>query len=796
MARYQLFRTSPSISGQVRLDIMVNKDQKTQDISGDDIHIVPISDNIIFNESNKRPILNYSHLDNIKNLYREIGDDFYNTDGEYTENSWLFDPDNVKDPYSHTYMAGIKRMRYTRYNKQFSYMIPIWISEYTDFNKLRFVCHAGSDNRDVIMSSFKLSPDIIRYLQEYMDMSATGSYVSDNLINVDFDNRKSFIQGVQANVGQYMVRDTSYVMDFLLKRERPILEFDSILLDLFRQNNMIAQQILNLNFVFNIEDISGAWPEYYLYNKKIGIWIDVQYDNKSLEYKDLYTNYQYIPKYDLASGISTDDNILDYMSDYKCLDLVDANKFTQPVFHWALVDNPNYMFNLYSGCAPYVGNGLVMEGGSFDWVDISLNSADYWRRNWKWVKFEDRAGANWRSIYDDVISNGHPEYEYSEIINKPESLAIGSNLFRKFYDDNDRDAWRDLWNRIGDRKLWLAIVMDDDPDLPRYDFEFNTMDDLLGIVIVCRNLDDAVLYNICHSADLEYPEGSGTFIPGFLKYLFEATRNAATPDGQNPAKISTNDESLINELFSYIVGYHPGSDKSLWDRWMKPNMVELECSLDIYDDSKIMLNQKAEEFRYVVSDNPKYRYMYRYSGNLMPFFISTDNALYYNESFGYYRWDNDKVDIMRDCTVLKNKHIPMKYPSIVLGEAEMGTVTYYPWISRKDSELGNFYENWKMDILLDRKNIIWNLPPIIKFQVEMPGNYSPSRIDETILGGFLGALEELSGEGDCPLADAIREYPVEFNHFISENYTISNNFEYASLTDVDNIIYTVTYKLR
>lgn len=776
MARYQLFRTSPSLSGQVRLDIIVNKDPKTQNISGDDIHIVPINDNIDFNESNKRDTLRYSHLDNIKNLYRIIGDNFYNTDGEYTIKSWLYDGNVRVDPYSHVYMAGPRRMRYTRYDKQFSYMIPIWISEPTDFNKLQFICHVGAEDHDVIASSFKLSSNIVQYLQDYMDSTATGEPISDNLININFGGLKSHIRGVQADTGQYMTRDTSYIFNFLLKRERPMIETDSNILDLFRQNNMIAQQILNLNFVFNIEDISGAWPEYYMYNKNTRVWIDVLYDGISLDYKDLYTNYEFIPKYNLQTGTYTEDNVLDFMEDYNCIDTIDDNKFTQPIFHWALVNNPNYLFNIYSGCVPIIGENLDMDGGTFDWVDVSLDSVDPWRQNWKWLKYKDLTGIeNWNVEYNDAISSGDYSYKFTKISINPGYLAIGSNIFLKFYDDDDAEKWRSLWNDLDGKNIWLSLILREDQE-ERFDFTINSeIGTDIALAISCRSIEDMVLYKICHDKSDD----------GIMSIY-----DWNVPD-------------ILKKLISYIIGYIPEEtdiqrtpNKTLWDRWIRPDMIEFDNMPNIYCEKSNLLGQKASEFKYVESDDVQYIYMYRYSGNLQPMFIDIENSVFHNNFYRYYQWDNKQSDIMRNCAILKNKNISMVHPSIILGKDHDDVVSYFPWIKSGDVSGADFYENINTDVIWGRHNRLWNLPPTVTFKKTMSRNLSPADVDVEVWKGFIQALYDMYSSQDCPLAETIESHELELREFINKNYKIGLNFEYASIDDIDNIIYTITYKLR
>ena len=609
-----------------------------------------------------------------------------------------------------------------------------------------------------------------------MDGSPDGKGVSDKLLNIDFQNMSSYVSGIQTDTGQYMTRDTSYIMNFILKRERPMIETDSNILDLFRQNNMIAQQLLNLNFVFNFQDIAGAWPEYYLYNKRIGIWIDVQYDNKSLEYKDLYTNYQFIPKYNLSNGLYTQDNVLDHMRDYDCIDLVGVNKFTQPIFHWALENNPDYIFNLYSGCAPVVGDDIILEGGSFGWVDISLYTAHPWKMNWKWIKFKDCTNiSEWYAEYDDAFTQKKYEKCFTKILNHSGSLAIGSNVFRKFYNDIDNDEWNLLWNILNEKEIWLSLVLRESEDSD-YKLKIFESDDVIGIIIICNNLNNMVLYEMCHQENL-------------LSYL----ESDIASDNPN---ISSDTIGLVIDIFHYIIGHGNVSNINLWDRWIRPNKVEFNNILDIYEENKIYLDQKSSEFKYVKPDTNTsrsyYSYLYRYSGNLVPYFINPDNPVFYNEFYRYYQWDNQRSDIMRKCSLLNKEKVDMVHPSIILGKDHEDIVSYFPWIKSGSY----FYDDWNTDIAWGRDSSFWNLPPTIQFDIMLSRELSHSEIEEQIWEGFIQAIKDMSSSIDCPLYSAIIEHETEFKEFIYSNYSITQNFEYASLDNIEDIIYTVTYKLR
>jgi len=835
MARYQLFRTSSALSGQVRLDIILNKDSDQNSI-GNEIHIVPINDNIDFNESNKRNTLRYSHLENIKNLYREIGSSFFSTDGEYSGASWLFQGSVKKDPYSHIYMEGPKRMRYSRYGKQFSYMMPLWISEATDFGKMLFAVHINSGETDNIIGSFRLGDDIIKYLNEYFDNSPNDSPISENLVNVDFSKMESWVQGVQASTGQYMIKDTSYILDFLLNRERPMMETDFNILDLFRQNDIISQQLINLNFVFNLEDVSGAWPEYLLYNTRMNFWVETIYDGVKLEWKDLFTNYDFIPKYNLTGSEegyymtnSPSVNVLDYMEDYNCEDMILKNKFIQPVFHWSLVNNPNYIFNIYSGCCPIIGGNneyksayLYMEGGSFNWVDVSLNSVDPWRMNWKWLKYKDRMNSvNWNTQFHDANAAESWKTLYTHIQFNRNSIAIESNIFKTFLDDNDAERYSEILSDLisGDKKIWLALVQAPVEDDTTYGFEIPDWDsNNICCVIYCERKKDMLLYNLCNS-DVFISEAESIPIPEpptvdpveFERIMNEREKN----------------KKILLNFFKYMTGTidEPNESsnqepKTLYDRWIRPNKVEFNQGLQIYKPDNTYLGQHTQEFQYVsinqfpsairsISSNKKdvlkskyYRYLYRYSGNLTPFFIDPEstidpeNITFSNSFWRYYQWDNDQSDIMRNCSILKNNQIPMTHPSIILGSVGDINVTYFPWIENGNIIGNDFYEDWCSDKIWGRNSLLWNLPSEIKFEFTSGSITTWNDMYTRIKEEFINKINIMTPE--CPLAEFLRDnsYSEEMWLFIIQNYELTYNFDYESEDNINNIIYTITFKLR
>ena len=75
MNNFQLYRTNPALSGQVKWDLVLNSSNSELYIS--DFHITPISNDLNYIHDNEEYLLNRTHQDNIKLFYKENSDIFY-----------------------------------------------------------------------------------------------------------------------------------------------------------------------------------------------------------------------------------------------------------------------------------------------------------------------------------------------------------------------------------------------------------------------------------------------------------------------------------------------------------------------------------------------------------------------------------------------------------------------------------------------------------------------------------------------------------------------------------------------
>ena len=353
---YQLAKTSPLLTGQVKMNMILSGNKVV------DIQYVPISNHIPFNYNNPIDVLNYSHGDNVKALYNRISEQFFSevTDPTLTVNQ-LHRYDTLRDEtHENTYEMGMKRLEYKRYKKQFEFFCPIWCSNLEDLDTIRFMINLANKNGRIMYSKeIVFSDEIKQYIRNiYPSLKFEDGITENNdLLYINFNEVQSHIKGLHVESGALKTIDTSYIVNNLLSQERPVLETDNMLVGLFSQNKTICTQLFNFNFVFDMEDFLPINMLKDLILERVNVYIDVINEDEIAPVKDIYSNYEFIPKYDIQTGkYSNTANVLDYLGDNKSIELINKNKLTQGTFHWVLENNRTSIFNLYNGLSP-LNNG-------------------------------------------------------------------------------------------------------------------------------------------------------------------------------------------------------------------------------------------------------------------------------------------------------------------------------------------------------------------------------------------------------------------------------------------------------
>ena len=394
MDNYQLYRTNVKLGGQMKMDLILSG--SSSDLLISDYHITPISANVPFRKFVDENLLNYDHRRNISTFYGQIKKYFYD---ECIDKKFLSpwplivdDLENVENSHDNTYEMGCRRMKHKLYNKQFEFLCPIWI-EHIKLNeeeeylgvKISIRSESGQELSSKIVP-FKLTDTnsfhnkFINYFNEYLKYVGIGTTGTDDVISIRFNDNKSQYSGIKVDTGMLTTHIDNSLVSNLISRERPLLEFDNMIIRGFENNKLISRQLFNLNLCFNIEDIISPFLIPGLFGQSVQISAQVgifkkddkgEYKFNPFEIVDFYSNFEFIPRkicgpvaeFDFKNQtlekkdyIDDQNNVLDYLQDHKCIDLISKNKFIQSTIHWSLADNNDYIFNIYDGFAGIIRN--------------------------------------------------------------------------------------------------------------------------------------------------------------------------------------------------------------------------------------------------------------------------------------------------------------------------------------------------------------------------------------------------------------------------------------------------------
>lgn len=739
----QLLRTTPYLSGQIRNDLIV------QDGMIDDINIVPLSDEVVYNEDNTRLFLNYDYSENVKYLYKTLGGEFFANKQKYSGSKYIYNNTQLKiDTADHTYMCGLRRVnRYKRYNKQFSFLLPLWISEDIDFNKLTFkVQILGADSNFVnIEKNIVLSKQIADYYNSFFKTT------DDNLINLKLDTNQAYISGIDVSTGQKITKDISYIITNLLYRERPVMELDSIFVSLFKEHNMISQQLFNCNLVFDLFDITTHDIISQLDGKPLNARVYTYYAGKQLDIKDFYTNYEFIPATVLENNnIKYDDNlnVLDYLNDYNNIDNIYDNKLTQPIFHWALLENKEYTYNLYDGFAPLIElpdkEKYRICGHYQNQGDLSSDKFDIFDNNLAWC------------LHNDLKN-------YS---------ALDARIF--LMENDDKYTKININNQI----LWCH----------------NNKYDITSIYnsLKTNNVSEINVKTVKLDNNIR--------VAGFLDNIFTLTDDnnevqimyRITDDGRYFFIILSNniDNLTIKRLCSFRQNNIPDSFWKAWNMlvmflkcYVLPFKIEFKKS--IYQSPVPIINKKIKlkEIEYFKKDDNHYNFVYRYFGRLIPHFINVDDEHLFNYIYFYEQWnDISELHIISYNELMKMGYLP-NYPSLDIGNNhKFFALTKEKCLNAKPK----FYDDWNWEITHFFDNKFFNLPESFKieFILENGVSYSNDEIESIVYQKFFEWFSYLNLD------------ELTLKQFVLSLYNYNIIFTYESLTNINNIKYEIFFELK
>lgn len=318
MENFQLYRTNLLLGGQMKWDLILDSGNAALHVS--DFHLTPISPNIPYTYCSDENLLNNTHQDNIKAYYKKLQGYFYNDglDTQFNHNYPMI-VTNGETPtfYSGIYDMGCKRTKHFKlYGKQIEFFCPVWLEKLDGV--LSFKVSVYSFGSDIPMGTRTLTFDLgtydthnkfVNYFKNFITYTQIDKG-NDKLLNISFNQNKAFVSGINVKTGTYVTKDISTIVPNLVSRERPLMEFDNMLIGNFTNNNIICNNLFNFNLCFNLEDLTSTTLAQLLLGKDLTISVDVQIDGVSIDKKTFYTEYDFIERtvfdgYSVINSIDT-----------------------------------------------------------------------------------------------------------------------------------------------------------------------------------------------------------------------------------------------------------------------------------------------------------------------------------------------------------------------------------------------------------------------------------------------------------------------------------------------------------
>lgn len=655
---YQLARTSPLISGQVKMSMIMQGDTVV------DLQYTPISNNITFNYNNPVDVLNYTHGENVKMLYNKISDVFYNeVTNPLLSLKTLHRYDTlIDDTHDNTYEMGMKRIEYQRYKKQFEFFCPFWCTDEKDLNNIKFIINLqNKEGRTMYSKVINFSDKIKEYINNiYPSIKGANDLKLDEIIFINFNNMQSYIKGINIDKGTMQTVDTSYIVNNLLYCERPVLETDNMLANLFATHKILCPQLFNFNFIFDLEDFIpiNLLNDFKL--ERINAFVDIYIEDKKCDLKDFYTNYEFIPKYDIYEGkylkkdVENNDknNVLNYLKDYKSISLINKNKLSQGTFHWVLLNNKKSIFNLYNGFSPLYNGESFCNAISNDSTDLMTDEFNLYKNPLgvfkytnctKMTKIELAEEINNENNYSSFNLNSNKEFEFFE------NTLISMTKFKK------NDSFKTLKNTNVIKNLNITQVKCG-VFLYNTNLSKQSIENLLKKYFdnICGMLNYNTKDNIINNNYITNNSSNNNFIcykisDNKLKVFFLIKDDAYDEQLKqtlNFASLFNTDfnESIVNKLGST----DSGIIKKFGNVYVVLNFIAsiIKCAQlprdimfdrSFYGEHASSPSIKSQEIELFKVD--KFTELYRYDSNIIPMFIDLNDENFFNNTYWCKQYD-------------------------------------------------------------------------------------------------------------------------------------------------------------
>ena len=788
MENFQLYKTNLLLGGQLKWDLILENDSNKLYIK--DANITPISNNIPYTYKYNDALLNNDHHENIKLFYKNIEGYFYDEGLDMMfNNSWptIVKKDEVITPYSNIYDMGCKRSKnYRRYNKQFEFFCPLWIEKMSE--SLVFKITVKGKDSDAILATHTinvLAKDghkkhdmFVNYLKNHINYVGIDKG-TNKVLTVKF-NDQSYATGIDAKTGLKCIRNVSNVINNMITRERPVIETDNMLMNCFSNNHIICNQLFNFNICFNIDDVMSSTTAKLLKGKPLNISVDVYIDGIELEKRDFYCNYDFIEKekyYDGTNLLSLDEldicktnypqvfdkfNIFDHLHDNDYIETINVNKYCQKICHWCLADNPDYLFNLYRG---------------FDGYSITFDNSN--RTKPIIVENEHQYGSTPNTtIYDYSLSSNNTGWiNYEEVIywNKFYNYMLNTEKYKNttpIYLNNQQYINGLKYDYVPNgiyllgikttSKLFSAISN-------TYKDSIDWLDKNLGVLIldVDNDNDDSKKDKLMML--ITYNWNYLTFAT-VHKILYTLNKhNWETTDAEgNTIKL------LRDNYLQYIIQLY-----KMMRSVKTPSIISLGGNLE-WEYVKGP-NKEVKEVTYYKDGTTDY--VFRYDGNIKPYFIKDTDILYYKD----YLSDDRKEGLS---TLQKSIYAKYAYSNFEPNYPSIGysACKKVPDYNREDIPTIYISEHGNIPLINTVEYSWFNNGISIYVLPELKFTYLNKKQNDGSYKSVKNIVIELLKDY-YNVEDKILDTIVDM-------YSIKSDWEYASDTNIDDYLYKIELTLK
>lgn len=348
-----LARILPTLSGDVTIACHLSDYTHTFDSQYNNVYnsqikrvrLLPLSTDI-YNRYTECNLIGSSYDFDITNFYKYYKDTFFESNFIYNKNSHIL-VDKTVQQYDRNinYEWGAKRINYNVNMFQYMFFAPIYIENTNDLpSKFVITVKLKKDNTEFVKYiNINLQDDnklFYGYLKKYTDK------IKNFVVNPIAGEQSMIYFGIDLIAGGIKsIKDIS--VKRLFNKQNTIQNFDAVVNNGFKRNNIAIQQVLPLSFYFNINDILtlNEQEDFNLCDLIISGYYEDKYGKKN-ELYDFdhnyidYITYTKVIKDDKLEWVKSDINATEI--DYPCLNeknyinYIDSNKTTTLYSKWKL----------------------------------------------------------------------------------------------------------------------------------------------------------------------------------------------------------------------------------------------------------------------------------------------------------------------------------------------------------------------------------------------------------------------------------------------------------------------------